>query len=115
MDEEDFRNDIAELEARIEALSESIARCVKISLAARLAIGGGALWIALVLLGVIAFSPGPVVAAIAAIIGGTVLLGSNSTSWNQAEAELRAAETMRTNLIGRMQLRVVGAKTPTLH
>ena len=115
MDDSDFRDEIAQLEARSEALAESIERCRKISLAAELAIAAGAIWIGLVLLRVIPFIPETVIAALAAVIGGTVLLGSNATTWTQAEADLRAAEAMRADLIGRMQLRVVGEETPMLH
>jgi hypothetical protein len=115
MDGDEFRDEIAQLEARIEALSESIERCVKISLAAKLAIAAGAIWLALMLLGVIPFVPETVIASIAAMIGGTVLLGSNATTWTQAETDLRAAEAMRAELIGRMELRVVGQESPTLH
>jgi hypothetical protein len=115
MDGDDFHEEIAELEARIEALTESIERCRKISLAAKLAIAAGAAWIALVLLRVIPFIPETAIAAIAAVIGGTVLLGSNATTWTQAEAARREAEATRADLIGRMELRVVGEERPTLH
>ncbi len=113
--DEDFRDDIAELEARIEALTESIACCGKISLSAKLAIAAGAIWLALVLLAVVSFDPGTVIAAMAAVIGGTVLLGSNLTTWRQAEADLREVEAIRADLIGQMELRVVGEQRPTLH
>jgi len=115
MDDSDFRDEIAQLEARSEALAESIERCVKISLAAKLTIAAGAIWIVLVLLGVIPFFPGTIIAALAAVIGGTVLLGSNATTWTQAEADLRAAETTRADLIGRMELHVVGEESRTIH
>ncbi len=115
MGDDDFRDEIAQLEARSEALTESIARCGKISLAAKLSIAAGAIWIVLVLLGVIPFFPGTIIAALAAVIGGTVLLGSNATTWTQAEADLRAAEATRADLIGRMQLPVVGEERPTLN
>ena len=52
MDDDDFHDEIAQLEARSEALAEGIERCRKISLAAKLAIAAGAIWIVLVLLGV---------------------------------------------------------------
>jgi hypothetical protein len=115
MDGDDFRDEIAQLEARGEALTEAIERCRKISLAAKLAIAGGAAWIMLVLLLVIPFIPGTVVAALAAVIGGTVLLGSNATTWNQADADLRQTETIRASLIGRLDLRVIGEPKRTLH
>jgi hypothetical protein len=115
MDGDDFRDQIAQLEARSEALAEAIDRCRKISLAAKLAIAGGAAWIGLVLLLVFPFIPGTVIAAMAAVIGGTVLLGSNATTWKQAEADLRQTEVMRANLIGRMDLRVIGEQRRTLH
>ena len=114
MDDDDFRDEIAQLEARSEALTESIERCRKISLAAKLTIAAGAIWIVLVLLGVIAFSPGTIIAAMAAVLGGIVLLGSNATTWTQADAALHEAEAMRADLIGRMELRVVEER-PTIH
>jgi hypothetical protein len=115
MDDDDLRNEIALLEARSEALTESIERCRKISLTAKLTIAAGAIWIVLVLLGVIAFSPGTIIAAMAAVLGGIVLLGSNATTWAQTDAALHEAEAMRADLIGRMALPVVGEERPRLH
>ncbi|HSP51243.1 MAG TPA: hypothetical protein VLN61_13895 [Pseudolabrys sp.] len=113
--DDDFRDEIAQLEARSEALTESIERCRKISLAAKLTIAAGVIWIVLVLLGVIAFSPGTIIAAMAAVIGGIVLLGSNETTWIQTDAALHEAEAMRADLIGRIDMRVVGDERPKLH
>jgi uncharacterized membrane protein YqjE len=115
MDDDDFRDEITQLEARSEALTESIERCRKISLAAKLTIAAGAIWIVLVLLGVIAFSPGTIIAAMAAVLGGIVLLGSNATTWTQTDAALHEAEAMRADLIGRMELPVVGEERPMLN
>ena len=112
LDGEALRDDIAELEARIEALSESIERCRKISLASKLAIAAGAGWLALLIVGLVAFAPYELVAALAAVLGGIVLLGSNSTTWTQAETALDQAEAMRAALIGRMDLRLVDAANP---
>ncbi len=111
---DDVRDEIVELEARIEGLAESIERCRKLSLAAKLLIAAGASWIVLVLLGLIPFVPYMVIAAMAAAIGGIVLLGSNSTTWTQAAATLQNAEATRAELIGRMEMRVVEER-PTLH
>ena len=53
-------------------------------------------------------------AAIAAVIGGVVLLGSNSTTWTQTEAALRASEAMRAEWIGQREMRVVeDSRTPS--
>ncbi len=115
MDEGDAHRQIAQLEDRIESLTESIARCRKIALGSKIAIGGGALWFVLVVLWILPFGPTGFVAALAATLGGIVLLGSNATTWSQTEAALHKAETMRADLIGQIDLRVVGEETHTLH
>ena len=115
MSDDAFHDGIEQIEARIEALTESIERCRKISFASRLTVAAGALWFALMVLGIVPFSPTAFVAALAAVLGGIVLLGSNSTSWIQADTELDVAETMRAELIGRIELRVVGEETRTIH
>jgi hypothetical protein len=99
---------------RIEALAESLDRCRKISFASKLLIAAGAAWIVLTLLGLMSFVPSATLAALAATIGGTVLLGSNSTTWMQTEEALRAAEAMRAEMIGRMEMRVVEERR-TIH
>ncbi|HET7847565.1 MAG TPA: hypothetical protein VFL51_00750 [Pseudolabrys sp.] len=111
----DLNDDIALVEARIEELAEQIERCRKISLAAKIAVAAGALWIVLTLLGAIQFMPAPVIAALAAAIGGTVLLGSNRTTWMQTQDALRASENLRAEMIERIELRVVGEERPTIH
>jgi fatty acid desaturase len=115
MNGDDLHRDIARIEAHIEALTESIERCRKISFAARFAIAAGAIWIVLVLLWVIPFVPYMVVAAMAAVIGGIVLLGSNATTWAQTESALQASETMRAEWIENMHLRVVEGESRTVH
>jgi len=112
---EDFREDIARIEARIEELAEAIERCRKLSLAARIAIGAGAGWLALMVLGIASLEPLMLVAAMAAVIGGVVLLGSNSTTWTQTESALQASEALRLQLIGRIELRVVEDGVKRLH
>ena len=107
-------DDIARIEERIEELREAIARCRKLALAAKLMIGAGVAWIALTLLWFIPYWPSLVFGALAAVIGGIVLLGSNSTTWNETEAALAASEAMRAEWIGRREMRLVG-ETKTLH
>lgn len=115
MDESDIRDQVAQLEIRMEQLAESIARCGKIALGAKISIGAGAAWFALFVLWILPFNPTAFVAALTAILGGVVLLGSNATTWEQTQAELQTAEAMRASLIGRIALRVVGDEKPTLH
>ena len=114
MIEGDARDQIAQLEARIESLNEHIARCRKIALGARIAIAGGAIWFALILLRIVFFDATGFVAALTAVLGGNVLLGSNATTWEQTEAELHAAEKARAELIGGIELKLVSER-PTLH
>ncbi|MBI3705434.1 MAG: hypothetical protein HY244_16675 [Rhizobiales bacterium] len=111
----EIRDDIDQLEARIEALTASLERCRKISLLAKIVIAAGAAWFALVLLWIVLFSAAAFVAALSAVLGGLVLLGSNATTWEQTAADLHAAETERAQLIGSIDLRVVGEEKPTLH
>jgi hypothetical protein len=115
LDDDIARHEIARLEGQIEALSESRERCRKISFAAKIAFAGGAAWFALVLLGILPFNPTGLVAALAAALGGVVLLGSNTTTWEQTEAALRQAEAARAELIGGIELRLVAEPKPTLH
>ena len=111
----DPRDQIELLEGRIEALAESIERCGKFALAAKFLVIAGAAWFALVLLSLIAFDPTLFVAAMAAILGGIVLAGSNATTRAQAEADLRTAEAMRADLIERLELPALNAGMRTLH
>ena len=115
MDGDELPGEIAELEARIEALSELIERCRKFSLAARLAIMAGGVWLVLLVFGLVGFEPYELVAALAAAIGGVVLLGSNATTWTQVEGALQQAEAMRADMIGLIDLRLVGEQKPTRH
>lgn len=107
--------DIARLEQRIELLQEAIVRCRKIALAAKIAIATGAVWLTLTVIGAVPFVATLFFASLAAVIGGVVLLGSNSTTWKQTEAALAASEAMRRELIERLELRVIDADAPTFH
>lgn len=115
MDDDVSGEDIARIEARIEELGEAIERCRKFSLAAKITIAAGVGWIALSMLSAVSFTPETTLTALAAIIIGVVLLGSNRTTWAQTETALRASEAMRADMIGRLDMRMVGEQRPTLH
>lgn len=106
---------IALVEERIEELAEAIQRCRKISLAAKIAIAAGALWVALTLLLLIPYVPFMTIGALAFVIGGIVLLGSNSTTWRETETALAASEAMRADMISRLELRTVDDGVRRLH
>jgi len=104
----DPRLQIARLEVRLEELAEAMARCRKIKLISQIAIAGGGIWLVAVMIGVIAFNPVTLVAAIAGVIGGTVMYGSNTTTSREVDAAMKEAEAQRSALIGGLDLRVVG-------
>jgi hypothetical protein len=108
IDDGDPRDQIARLEARLEELAEAMARCRKIKLVSRIAIAGGGIWMVAATIGVIGFDPVALMAAIAAVIGGTVMYGSNTTTSQEIDAAIRDAEADRAELIGMLKLRVVG-------
>jgi hypothetical protein len=106
--------DIALLEERIEQLSRSIVTCQKISLGSKVAMAIGAGWLGLTLLRIVLFGPAATFAALTAIIGGIVLLGSNSRTWAEFDAERSEREAERAALIDRLPLRLVDERL-TLH
>ena len=114
MDEDISGDDIARIEEHIEELREGIAHCRKLSLAAKLTIGGGGVWIVLTFLWLVPYVPYLTIAAAAAVIGGIVLLGSNATTWDETKAALGKSEAMRAEWIGRKEMRLVG-DNETLH
>jgi len=103
----DARTQISRLEARIDGLAEMLERCRKIALVSKVAIAAGALVMAAMTIGPIRFDPMAMIAAMTAVIGGIVAYGSNRSTSEQTAAGLRAAEGLRADLIGRLELRVV--------
>jgi len=100
MDDGDPREEIARLEAHLDELAEARERCRKFILVARIAIAGGALWMAAATLGAIGFDPVAMVAAIAAVIGGIVVFGSKTTTSKRISAARKDPEALRGELIG---------------
>lgn len=113
--ESDPRAQIARLETEIEALGESAARCTKIALAARIAIGAGCAVFAAMLLGAIEVSPLWLMIGAICAMGGIVLYGSNRTTAEQIAARIANAERLRAELIGDMELTLVAEPSRLLH
>jgi hypothetical protein len=101
-------DEISQVEARIEALAEIAERCRKIILVSKAAIAGGGALLLIMMLGLFGSSQVTALGSIALVLGGIVSLGSNVSTLRQTEAAISAAESLRSDLIGRIDLRVVG-------
>jgi len=111
MDEDgDLREEIVRLEAEIEQFAETIESCRKLILIAKAAMALGALLILGALIGAITLDPAVLIGAFGVAIGGLVVFGSNTSTLAQAQAATKAAELRRSELIGRIDLRVVGGR-----
>ncbi len=98
-DDGDPADEIARIESRLDELADAMARCRKIGLIAQIAIAAGGIWLLAAAIGVIGFDPMGLMAAIAGVIGGTVMYGSNTTTSQQVDAAIEKAEGMRAALI----------------
>jgi hypothetical protein len=110
----DPRAQIELLEERIEQLSERIESCRKFIAASRLAVTLGGVLLLAMLVRVLPFDALTMAASITGVLGGIVLSGSNRSTRQEAEAQMAQAEATRAELIGRINLHVVGG-TDTLH
>ena len=95
------------IEERIEELTDVIESCRKIMLASKLAIAAGATWLVAFTLGATGFHPMAMIAAMAAVIGGIVVFGSNMGTSKQAAAAVKKAQALRTELIDKINPRLV--------
>ncbi len=112
MDDRDPHDEIVRLEARIEQLTDRLENCRKFVLAGWLAAAAGFIVLIALLFGVIRFDPAVMACAAAALLGGLVAWGSNSSTANEATGEIAAAEAQRAALIGEIELRVIdGGRT----
>lgn len=108
MAEDNPIDQISQIEARLEELAEVAERCRKIILVSKAAIGGGGVMLLVMMLGLFGSSPAAALGSIALMLGGIVSLGSNVSTLRQTMDAIGAAEALRSNLIGGIDLRVVG-------
>ena len=108
MDEDNPVDEISRIEAQIEELAEVAERCRKIILVSKAAIAGGVALLLAMLLGLFGSSQVAAIGSIAMVLGGIVSLGSNVSTLRQTMGAMSAAEVLRSDLIGRIELRVVG-------
>ena len=110
-DEDDPRADISMIEARLEHLAGVSERCRKIILFSKWAIAAGAALLLAMMFGLLGSNEVVAIGSMAAVLGGIVSLGSNVSTLQQTTDAISAAEALRSELIGRIELRVVGGST----
>jgi hypothetical protein len=103
--------EISRIEARLDELAEVAERCRKIILVSKAAIAGGVALLLVTMLGLFGSNQVTAIGSIAVVIGGIVSLGSNVSTLRETMAAMSAAEVLRSDLISRIDLRVVGDGT----
>jgi hypothetical protein len=100
-------DDISRLEARIEQLAGIAERCEKIILISKAVIAAGAGLLLVMIFGLFGPNQALAIGSIAAVLGGIVSLGSNVSTLRQTKDALTAADALRSDLIGSIDLRTV--------
>ena len=106
--DDDATDEISLIEERLEELAETAERCRKIILVSKAVIAGGGALLLVMVLGLFGSSQVAALGSIAAVLGGIVSLGSNVSTLRQTTDAIGAAEALRSDLISRIDLRVVG-------
>jgi hypothetical protein len=106
-DDGDLHEQILHIETHIEQLADVIESCRKFIFISRAAMAAGGTLILAVIIGAVGFDPTIMIGALAAVIGGTVVSGSNKSTLKQSTTDMKAAEAHRAELINRLDLRVV--------
>jgi len=107
MTDDDPTDEISRIEARLEELAEAAERCRKFVMASKVAIGGGIALLLVAMLGLFGANHVAALGSIAMVLGGIVSLGSNVSTLRQTEEAIGAAELLRSELISRIELRLV--------
>src|SRR5262245_12826414 len=108
MADDDLRDQISRIEADIEEHAKTLNGCRKAMLLSKMAIAAGAIWLSACLLEAIWSDAAAMVGAMATVLGGVVVFGSNLTTSRQTTTAIKAAERHRAELIDMINLRTVG-------
>ena len=100
----DLPERIAELEAEIDGMFNAAETCEQIMKVAKMAVAVGALLLVMIVAGVLRLGPVPFVVAIAAVVGGIALFGSNKRTRDDIMAGIRAREAQRAEMIDELAL-----------
>jgi hypothetical protein len=109
-DEDNPVDAISQIEAELEELAGVSGRCRKIILASKTAIAGGLALLVFMMLGLFGSNQVAAIGSIAVVLAGIVSLGSNVSTLQQTMAAMSAAEALRSDLISKIDLRVVGER-----
>jgi hypothetical protein len=107
LDGDDLAEQVSRLEHKLEELAAAIERCRKVDLVGKAMLAAGVALIVLMVVGTMRPEPLPVVGTIALLVGGTVVFGSNASTWTQAAAEMKTAEMLMSGLINKADLTLV--------
>src|SRR5690349_12903021 len=108
MADDDLRDQISRIEIDIEESATTLEGCRKAMLLSKVAVAAGIISLAAYLLGAIWLNSVAVIGAMAAVIGGVVVFGSNLTTSRQATSAMAALERHRAELIDTINLRTIG-------
>jgi hypothetical protein len=108
MADDDPRDQISRIENDIEEYAVTLEGCRKAMLLSKVAVVSGIISLAAYLLGAIWLNSVAVIGAMAAVIGGVVVFGSNLTTSRQATSAMAALERHRAELIDTINLRTIG-------
>ena len=103
----DLHQQIADLEAEIDALTDAAENCRKSMVVAKAAVGVGILLFVVSLLGLIRVDAIVLVIGIAATLTGIGFYGSSRSSLEEISAKIRAYEARRAEMIDGMDLQPV--------
>jgi len=109
----DLYQQIADLEADIDTLSDAAERCRKSMIVAKGAVVGGLLVLGAALFGLIWSDPIAVLGGIAATLAGIVFYGSSRSTREQIVGKIRLYEASRNELIDGMDLSTVSQQPTT--
>src|SRR4051812_42654344 len=110
-DEDNPIDEISRIETQLEELAEVSERCRKIMLVSKAAIAGGFALLLFMMIGLFGSNQVAAIGSIALVLGGIVSLGSNVSTLQQTMAAMSAAEALRSDLISRIDLRLIGDTT----
>lgn len=108
MADDDLRDQISRVETDIEEYAITLEGCRKAMLLSKVAIAAGIAFLAAYLVGAIWLNSVAVIGAMAAVLGGVVVFGSNLTTSRQATSAMAALERHRGELIDTINLRTIG-------